>query len=146
MDCGFLCLPTHNGLETVFLERDKFLAVLPENHPLAKLERIPLSALCSEPFMLLEKGKKTEISEIFERCGLTPNTHFTTIDDYAVMSMVESGLGVSILPQLILKRVPYRIVTKELDVPVYRNIGLALRNKQTASLAVKRFIEYLKYR
>lgn len=146
VDCGFLCLPTHNGLETVFLERDKFLAVLPENHPLAKLERIPLSALCSEPFMLLEKGKKTEISEIFERCGLTPNTHFTTIDDYAVMSMVESGLGVSILPQLILKRVPYRIVTKELDVPVYRNIGLALRNKQTASLAVKRFIEYLKYR
>ena len=129
VDCGFLCLPTHNGLETVFLERDKFLAVLPENHPLAKLERIPLSALCSEPFMLLEKGKKTEISEIFERCGLTPNTHFTTIDDYAVMSMVESGLGVSILPQLILKRVPYRIVTKELDVPVYRNIGLALRNK-----------------
>lgn len=146
VDCGFLCLPTHNGLETVFLEQDKFLAVLPENHPLAKLERIPLSALCSEPFMLLEKGKKTEISEIFERCGLTPNTHFTTIDDYAVMSMVESGLGVSILPQLILKRVPYRIVTKELDVPVYRNIGLALRNKQTASLAVKRFIEYLKYR
>lgn len=146
VDCGFLCLPTHNGLETVFLERDKFLAVLPENHPLAKLERIPLFALCSEPFMLLEKGKKTEISEIFERCGLTPNTHFTTIDDYAVMSMVESGLGVSILPQLILKRVPYRIVTKELDVPVYRNIGLALRNKQTASLAVKRFIEYLKYR
>lgn len=146
VDCGFLCLPTHNGLETVFLEQDKFLAVLPENHPLAKFERIPLSALCSEPFMLLEKGKKTEISEIFERCGLTPNTHFTTIDDYAVMSMVESGLGVSILPQLILKRVPYRIVTKELDVPVYRNIGLALRNKQTASLAVKRFIEYLKYR
>ena len=146
VDCGFLCLPTHNGLETVFLERDKFLAVLPENHPLAKLERIPLSALCSEPFMLLEKGKKTEISEIFERCGLTPNTHFTTIDDYAVMSMVESGLGVSILPQLILKRVPYRIVTKELDVPVYRNIGLALRNKQTASLAVKKFIEYLQYR
>lgn len=146
VDCGFLCLPTHNGLETVFLEQDKFLAVLPENHPLEKLERIPLSALCSEPFMLLEKGKKTEISEIFERCGLTPNTHFTTIDDYAVMSMVESGLGVSILPQLILKRVPYRIVTKELDVPVYRNIGLALRNKQTASLAVKRFIEYLKYR
>lgn len=60
--------------------------------------------------------------------------------------MVESGLGISVLPQLILKRVPYRIIAKELDVPAYRNIGFALRNKKTASLAVKRFIEYLDYR
>ena len=60
--------------------------------------------------------------------------------------MVESGLGISILPQLILKRIPYKIIAKELDVPAYRNIGLALKSKKTASLAVKRFIEYLKYR
>ena len=96
--------------------------------------------------MLLEKGAKAEVSEIFERCNLTPNTHFTTWDDYSIMSMVESGLGISILPQLILKRTPYKIVAKELDVPAYRNIGLALRNKKTASLAVKRFLDYLQYR
>lgn len=60
--------------------------------------------------------------------------------------MVESGLGVSILPELILRRVPYRIVIKELDVPAYRRIGLALREKKTASLAVKRFLDYLQYR
>ena len=96
--------------------------------------------------MLLEKGAKTEVSEIFERCNLTPNVHFTTWDDYAIMSMVESGLGISILPELILKRVPYRIVAKELDVPAYRKIGIALRSKKTASLAVKRFLEYLPYR
>ena len=104
------------------------------------------NALCDEPFMLLEKGAKAEISEIFERNNLTPNVKFTTWDDYAVMSMVESGLGIAILPELILKRVPYRIIAKELDVPAYRNIGLALRDKKTASLAVKRFIDYLQYR
>ncbi len=146
VDCGFLRLPAHPELETVFLEQDKLLAILPENHPLVNCERLPVAALCNDPFMLLEKGGKAEISEIFERCHLVPNVHFTTWDDYAIMSMVESGLGISILPQLILKRVPYRIVSKELDVPAYRNIGLALRNKNTASLAVKRFIEYLEYR
>lgn len=62
------------------------------------------------------------------------------------MSMVESGLGISILPQLILKRVPYNIITKELDIPAYCNIGLALKDKKSASLAVKRFLEYLQYR
>jgi len=146
VDCGFLRLPTHPDFETIFLEKDKLMAIIPENHPLKDSKKFPVTALCDEPFMLLEKGAKAEISEIFERNNLTPNVKFTTWDDYAVMSMVESGLGIAILPELILKRVPYRIIAKELDVPAYRNIGLALRDKKTASLAVKRFIEYLQYR
>ena len=143
VDCGFLRLPTKNNFETVFLEQDRLLAIIPENHPLKDYEKIPVKALCDEPFMLLEKGAKAEISEIFEMNGLTPNVKFTTWDDYAVMSMVESGLGISILPELILKRIPYRIVAKELNVPAYREIGLALKSRKTASLAVRRFLDYL---
>ncbi len=146
VDCGFLKLPTHPDFETIFLEQDQLMAIIPENHRLAECKKFPVTSLCDDPFMLLEKGAKAEISEIFERCGLTPKVHFTTWDDYAIMSMVESGLGISILPQLILKRVPYKILAKELDVPAYRNIGLALKDKKTASLAVKRFLDYLQYR
>ncbi len=146
VDCGFLRLPTHTDFDTIFLEEDKLMAIIPEKHPLKDCEKFPVAALCKEPFMLLEKGAKAEISEIFERNNLKPNVKFTTWDDYAVMSMVESGLGIAILPELILKRVPYRIIAKELDVPAYRDIGLALRDKKTASLAVKRFVEYLQYR
>jgi DNA-binding transcriptional LysR family regulator len=146
VDCGFLRLPTNPEFETIELQKDKLLVVLPENHPLAAAEKFPVSELSNYPFMMLEKGSSAEISEIFERNGIKPHVHFTTLDDYAVMSMVERGLGISILPELILQRVPYRIVTKELDVPAYRTIGLALRSKKTASLAVKKFLEYLQYR
>lgn len=146
VDCGFLKLPTRPDFETIFLEEDKLLAVIPEDHPLADCEKFPIAALCGGPFILLEKGENSEVSEIFRRCGLTPKVHFTTWDDFSIMSMVESGLGVGILPQLILRRTPYRILTKELDVPAYRSIVLAMRSKKTASLAVKRFIEYLQYR
>lgn len=146
VDCGFLKLPTRPDFETIFLEEDKLLAVIPEDHPLADCEKFPIAALCDGPFILLEKGENSEVSEIFRRCGLTPKVHFTTWDDFPIMSMVESGLGVGILPQLILRRTPYRILTKELDIPAYRSIVLAMRSKKTASLAVKRFIEYLQYR
>ena len=146
VDCGFLRLPTQPDLESIFLAKDKLLVILPENHPLAECERFPVKALENDPFMLLEKSAKAEISKIFERWNITPKVHFTTWDDYAIMSMVESGLGISILPELILKRIPYHIVIKELDVPAYRNIGLVMRDQKTVSIAVKRFMEYLKYR
>ena len=96
--------------------------------------------------MLLEKDKNTEISEIFKENNITPNTQFTTWDDYAIMSMVEHGLGVSILPELILQKKPFNIVTRPLNVPAKRQIGLALKSSKNASLATKKFIEYLKYR
>ncbi|TWH51903.1 LysR family transcriptional regulator [Sporomusa sp. KB1] len=146
VDCGFLRLPAHPELETIFLDQDKLLVVLPENHPLTKCKQIPINALCDYPFMLLEKGARSEISELLEQWNVLPNIKFTTWDDYAILSMIEGGLGISILPQLILHRIPYQVVIKELEVPAYRKICLAMKEKKTASLAVTRFLEYLPYR
>lgn len=146
IDCGFLRLPLKTELEHIFLEQDRLLVVLPEDHPLAAQDKIAVSALCEEPFMLLEKGAKAEVSEIFEKSGVSPKVHFTTWDDYAIMAMVEGGLGISILPELILKRTPYRIAARELEIPAYRNIGLAWREKGETSPVLRKFQEYLGYR
>lgn len=146
VDCGFLCLPVQPDLDTIFLQRDAFLAILPEAHPLAQAERIPLDALCKEPFLMLEKDKNAEIADFFRMEGLSPNVHFTTWDDYAILSLVESGLGVSLLPRLILKRIPYRVAERETVPAFHRDLVLALRDRKTAPLAVRRFLEYLSYR
>jgi DNA-binding transcriptional LysR family regulator len=146
VDFGFLRLPTSIELETIPLEKDRLLVVLPEDHPFAGCSKFPMKELEKNPFMLLEKGAKAEISAIFERNHLTPQVNFTTWDDYAIMSMVENGLGISILPELILQRIPYHIIAKELEVPAYRSIGIAMRNQKSLSLAVKSFLEYLPYR
>lgn len=143
VDCGFLRLPAHAHLQTTFLARDRMLAVLPEGHPLAELDRVSLARLAEEPFLLLQKGANDEILQLFRAEGVMPDVRFTTWDDYAIMSMAENGLGVSILPELILRRCPYRIVLRELDPPSWRDIGVAVRSHEGLPLAVERFLRYV---
>lgn len=146
VDCGFLRISKQPSFKTELLEKDRLLVVLPENHPFAGCDKFPVEALADFPFMLLEKGGKADISEILDKYNVKPCIHVTTVDDYAVMSMVEKGLDISILPELILRRIPYRIVAKELDIPAYRNLGIAVKDGKPLSLAVRRFMEYLHYR
>ena len=87
-----------------------------------------------------------EMSDLLRERGVRPNTQFVESDDYAVMAMVESGMGISLLHRLILKRTPYHFVARPLAEPAYRDIALALRSRQGASLAVQRFLDYLAYR
>lgn len=146
VDCGFLRLPVKQGLESIFLERDDFIVVLPKRHKLAAYERVPLESLCDEPFLLLKSKEYTDISDIFRHYGLRPSVRCTLWDDYAIMAMVEKGLGISLLPRLILKRIPYELELRELNVPAFRNIGLAMKNKEKTSKAMFAFLNYLPYK
>lgn len=151
MDCAgarglrFPALPVKPEPETVFLMRNPSMAILPEDHPLQDLEAFPVEALCKEPFLLPEKGSKAEISGIFEHSRLTPHVPFPTRGNDAILSMAESGLGVSVLPQLVLRRIPYRAAIRPLSPLAYRDIVPALHSKKSAPLTVKRFFDDLPF-
>lgn len=141
VDCGFTRLPDESDLDLIHLESDSFMAVLPKGHPLAELDTVPIGSLCGEPFLLLEKAGTHDVSELFASNGLHPRVHFTTWDDYAIMSMVECGLGVSMLPELILRRIPYDIVIRPTDKTAVRRLGIMLRDRSAAPAALRAFLE-----
>lgn len=146
VDCGFLRLPTLPKFDTLLLKQDEYKAVLPMGHPLAAKETVAVEELDGLPFLLLEHGEKTEVSDLLERTHVQPDVRFTTWEDFAIMAMVEKGLGVSILPDLILQRIPYRIEVRPLQQPYYRPIVLAMKQQAHLTPAVQKFIEYLSLR
>lgn len=123
---------------------DEYKVVLPCGHPLAERERIDIHELDGLPFLLLEHGGKTEVTELLEKSGVHPKIRFTTWEDYAIMAMAEKGLGAGILPELILQRIPYRIEIRPLAQPYYRQIGLAMKDRRRLSPAAQSFVSYLK--
>ncbi len=144
VDCGFLRLPTKLPFATISLKRDEYMAVLPKGHPLSEQEKIRVEQLNDQPFMLLEHGGKTEVSDFLEKSGVHPHIRFTTWEDYAIMAMVEKGLGIGILPGMILQRIPYDIEIRPFEKPYFREIGMAVKDKNRMSPVTEKFTEYLK--
>lgn len=143
VDLGFLSLPATKDFDVFSLRCDEYMIVLPENHRLASCREIDIRQLEGEPFMLLEHGGRTEVTKLLEQSLVHPHIKFTTWEDFAIMSMVEKGLGVSILPQMILQRIPYRIAIRPMLKPFYREIGIAVKNQKHLSPAVRTFMEYI---
>ena len=144
VDCGFLRLPTKLPFDTISLKMDEYMAVLPKGHPLSKQKKIRVEQLNDQPFILLEHGGKTEVSDFLEKSGVHPNIRFTTWEDYAIMAMVEKGLGIGILPGMILQRIPYDIEIRPFEKPYFREIGMAVKDKNRMSPVTEKFTEYLK--
>ncbi len=57
-------------------------------------------------------------------------------DDYTVISMVEKGLGVSILSELILSGCARDIVRMDLEPQLKRRVGIGVKSKKCVSPAV----------
>ncbi len=144
VDFGFINPAAASGLNTITLKDGELLAVLPKNHPLAKENIVTLKQLVTEPFLLVEEGAISEPLEAFHAQNLYPKIKMCVHDDYSVLAMIEEGLGISILAELILRRISYDVVKIPINPPVTRTIGIAFNNLKTIPIASRYFIDYLK--
>lgn len=143
VDFGFTTPAAVTGLKTINIKKGEMLAILPKAHPLAQNPSIPLEALTKEPFILLEEGHYSEPLEAFHAAGLEPDIKYTIHDDFAIMTMVEAGLGVGILAKLMLRRTNYDIACLPIDPPIYRELAIGFKDKDSLPIASKYFIKYL---
>lgn len=146
IDCAFLSAPDNESLPInfTFICNDHYVVLLSEDSPLNHYDRIPLSVLSTEPMILLEKnGLEEEIFSFFTQYAVHPHVKFRAWDNNAIMSLVESGLGIGILSTLMVQRSAYRISIKELEVPAFRKIGYCTKSAEDITPLVRTFLSYV---
>ena len=143
VDFGFLTTDVAGNLKRIFLMEDEMVMVLPKGHPAASKKLLLLEDFAGEPFIFLDQGKKSEPLEYFTRAGIEPNLQYRVYDDYTIMNMVEEGLGVSILPKLVLYRHHQNIEIRSLTPPIYREMCVAYRSDDNISVAGKTFMNFV---
>lgn len=126
VDLAFTTLPARPGCVCTPLYDDALAAVLPKGHPLAAQRVCQVRALAAEPFISLLEASNHDARRAFRAVGIKPNIRFETKDDYAVIAMVRQGLGVSIMPSLLLRGNTEGVEIRPIDPPASRTIALAL--------------------
>ena len=142
VDVGFMTPPESEEFYFRELLADRMNIVLPPEHPLAG-GAVSLEQLREETFVLLESGYSNITEKMFQDANMRPKRQYTVQDDYTVMSMVESGLGVSLLPELILQRSPYKLYSFPAEPAYYRHLGVSWLKKEQSSVAVNKFVHHL---
>jgi DNA-binding transcriptional LysR family regulator len=138
-EIGVVTLPAP-GFDTQPLGSDEFVAVLPADHPLARLTAIPIGELSNEPFIMPSGGCGPLIKQAARRAHARLSTRFEASDVASLVGMVASGFGVSIAPTLGLSRPTPGVVTRPLEPRTPRTLALAVRSRSQISTQAEAFL------
>ena len=144
VDCGFLRLPSVKRLQTYPLHRDELQVIVPCDHPSADADPFPLQLLATEPFIQLEEGDDYEIRAAFDEMGIRPNVKYVAREDRTILAMVSEGLGISLLPELMVRRSPSPIRSCRPPMTFYRNIAIGVKDKKALSNSTRLFVDYVR--
>lgn len=143
IDLGFTNLDADQPQERRLLYEDRMVAVLPRTHRLAHKAEIRLQDLTSEPFLMLDEGDFSVVRRAFEAEHLTPDVRYVVYDDYTILSMVQLGLGISMLYERVARGFEEQVALVPLHNAPKRRVALAWKNRDTLSYAARSFADFL---
>jgi len=154
IDLAFLNRPLSGlpgGLEFLKLGEDEYHLAVPDDHPLAKRERVSLTELKEERFIFHQAGQvAAELClKACREAGFEPNIVCRSASPTTGMYMVQGGLGVALLPsEEFCSRTIEGVVELKLEEDIRKEVGVAWRKDASSPLveeAVRFAVEWCNY-
>jgi DNA-binding transcriptional LysR family regulator len=146
---GLLRLPISAPLVNVeVVRREPIVCVLPAEHPLATRERIAVSLLANEPFVLQSSqrgaGYYVQLMKLCLASGFTPNVIQEVTEIHTIVSLVASGMGVSLVPLSARNIRSQGVVYRELEGTAALTEMAVAWSRDARSALVQNFVEVAK--
>jgi DNA-binding transcriptional LysR family regulator len=130
-----------DDLDVTHLRDTTLLAVVPSAHAAADGDAVPLAAVEYDPYVVPRNGFERLVAELFAAEGRAPRVEFDVSETSSAVAIVAAGLGVTIVPDLLLDDVPPTAVARPLDPPVTLQLGLATKAGNDVPPAVAAFVD-----
>ena len=125
------------------LEKDRFYAILPKDYP-SDSDEFHILRFNGTKFLMPGLGFDDDISAVFSEFNVKPFVTPTYVDDPAIISMVEHGLGISMLSELIIAGKADGVKVLPIVPEVSRTLAIATQSDKIKTLPLKRLIAITK--
>lgn len=135
------------GAELLTIESDRFVLAVHPTNPLAQHDSVTLAELADQSFIVYSREKVPAMHAVvmlaFRHAGIAPKVVQEIVQVPTAMGLVESGLGVALVPsataRYVLTSVKLLPIT---DLPRTLDIGIALaHHRASANAPTQRFVE-----
>ena len=144
LDLALMSAPENDSVDFIPVLDDPMVVVFPPDHDLSAYDYVPIGKLQDYPLIMTYREYDTDANRILLDSGLDASVKYRSADDFAVLSMVQHGLGISILPELTLERFPGSYDYRMLDPESYRSLGIGIRSIKEAGPLARSVINYIK--
>lgn len=135
LDLGFVSLPTQDFFSTVTLTHDRLLCITPLDFQPEKEGVMTPDDIRRSKLIISKRGYDRGMEAYIKSNHLDINLWHDIDLDSAAIALVECGLGVSILPRLVLDVHPGNYKVYPLKSNPYRTIAIATNRQQPESHA-----------
>ena len=146
-DLVVLALPVR-GEELLCEElfQEPLFAAIPQKHRLAKRKSISLGEIRDEPFLLLKEGHcfRENVLSACRRSRVHPNVVFESGQFSTILSMVATGMGVSVVPAMAVEKQPGCRFLRISDDRAFRSVGLVQLKHRFTTRAQSALVEHLR--
>lgn len=126
------------------ITEDEFRLLVPQDHELAPRDAVALRALDGKRFLMSAGGCEPMIQDLLDGASASMSIAFRVRETSALLTMVQEGLGVTIVPELALpEQLPEGICSCSLQPRAFRQLFVATNDTELHSPAVEAFIPLL---
>ena len=137
VDIGFLSESSCKELKLTPVYKDELLVITPKSYKSSHQKSIKPANLDGEKFISQMESTDADIQQLFEKYNLNIHSSCHVVDDLSQIALVAAGLGICIMPQLVMQNIPYDVNTYSLNPAEHRTIGICCINEELMAPAVK---------
>ncbi|MCC8166995.1 MAG: LysR family transcriptional regulator [Planctomycetes bacterium] len=134
-DMGFISsIVPHDDMDTIPLFEERMVCLTGRDFEPANGKSITAQDVRSQNIIYQQNGYDAEAEVILRRFGVAEPSRYAVASDQANIALVESGLGICFMPELVLRQIPHNAAVYPTKPAFTRSVVLAtMKNRPLSS-------------
>jgi len=143
VDLGFLSVSSAKDIPIEPLYRDPLLCVLPKGMAAHGKKSMKIEEMRCHQFVTQRESTDADIQNFLKENSLNIQSNYHVVDDLSTVALVAKGFGICLMPELVMRDIPYEVDCYPVDPAACRIIGLAALNSDFMAPAVRTMYNHI---